>query len=85
MDTKDCYPHIIVILAKAGIQELPIVVDSMTAHHAWLETMDLAECYALTLYDASYLELALHRSLPLATLDKSLKHAAIWARIEVLS
>ena len=56
--------------------ELPIIVDPMTSHHAWLETMELAERYGLTLYDASYLELALRRSLPLATFDKPLKRAA---------
>jgi predicted nucleic acid-binding protein len=58
------------------LSELPINVDPMTSHHAWQETMELAERYKLTLYDAAYLELALRRSLPLATLDKSLKSAA---------
>jgi predicted nucleic acid-binding protein len=58
------------------LSELPITVDAMTSHHAWLETMDIAEKYKLTLYDASYLELSLRRSLPLATLDKVLKQAA---------
>lgn len=58
------------------LTELPITVDTMTANHAWLETIELAERHELTLYDASYLELALRRSLPLATFDKSLKKAA---------
>ncbi len=58
------------------LMELPIVVDTMTSSHAWLETMELAERYNLTLYDASYLELSLRRSLPLATFDKSLRKAA---------
>jgi predicted nucleic acid-binding protein len=58
------------------LTELPITIDVMTSHHAWLETMELAERYGLTLYDASYLELALRRSLPLATFDKALKRAA---------
>jgi predicted nucleic acid-binding protein len=58
------------------LSELPIVVDTMTSNHAWLETMELAERHNLTLYDASYLELSLRRSLPLATFDKSLKKAA---------
>jgi predicted nucleic acid-binding protein len=58
------------------LTELPIVVDTMTSNHAWLETMELAERYNLTLYDASYLELSLRRSLPLATFDKALKIAA---------
>lgn len=38
--------------------------------------MELAERYKITFYDAAYLELALRRSLPLATFDKSLKTAA---------
>jgi len=58
------------------LTELPIVVDTMTSNHAWLETMELAERYNLTLYDASYLELSLRRSLPLVTFDNSLKKAA---------
>ena len=65
------------------LAELPIVVDTMTSQHAWLETMELAERYGLTLYDASYLELALRRSLPLATFDKALKRAAELAGITV--
>jgi predicted nucleic acid-binding protein len=36
----------------------------------------LAERYGLTLYGATYLELAQRRSLPLATLDKELREAA---------
>ena len=63
------------------LSELPIVVDTLTSDHAWLETMELAERYDLTLYDASYLELALRRSLPLATFDKSLKRAAEQASV----
>ncbi|OJW51214.1 MAG: toxin [Alphaproteobacteria bacterium 41-28] len=57
------------------LTELPIIVDTLTTQNAWLETMDLAERYGLTLYDATYLELSLRRSLPLATFDKYLKRA----------
>ena len=57
------------------LRELPIVIDTMTSHNAWLETMELAERYNLTLYDASYLELSLRFSLPLATFDKTLNRA----------
>lgn len=31
------------------LSELPIVVDTMTSNHAWLETMELAERHNLTL------------------------------------
>ncbi len=68
-------------MALHTLTELPITIDTMTSHHAWLETMEVAERYGLTLYDASYLELALRRSLPLATFDKALKRAADLAGI----
>jgi predicted nucleic acid-binding protein len=38
--------------------------------------MELARAQGLTLYDSAYLELAMRRSLPLATLDKQLRAAA---------
>jgi predicted nucleic acid-binding protein len=66
------------------LTELPITVDTMTSSYAWIETMELAERYNLTLYDASYLELSLRRSLPIATFDKSLKRAAELSGVCVL-
>lgn len=36
----------------------------------------LAETHNLTIYDATYLELAIRRNIPLATLDKELYAAA---------
>ena len=39
-------------------------------------TLRLAIRHELTHYDAAYLELALRRNLPLATLDKDLRRAA---------
>lgn len=58
---------------------LPEVVDHDTDTAAWSMTMDLAQSYGLTLYDAAYLELALRRKLPLATLDRRLQGAAVAA------
>lgn len=58
------------------LDELPIIVDALTPYHAWQETIELAESYDLSLYDASYLELALRMNIPIATFDKQLKHAA---------
>ncbi|MGQ9366908.1 type II toxin-antitoxin system VapC family toxin [Azospirillum sp. ST 5-10] len=55
---------------------LSITVDSETDRHAWHATMRLAERHRLTLYDAAYLELAMRRALPLATLDDDLSVAA---------
>jgi predicted nucleic acid-binding protein len=39
-------------------------------------TLSLARSHRLTVYDASYLELALRKSVPLATLDRELAAAA---------
>ncbi len=38
--------------------------------------LELARRFGLTVYDAAYLEVALRRSLPLATLDRRLREAA---------
>ena len=60
----------------ADLAQLPIRVDTETDQHAWNRTLRLAERHQLTLYDAAYLELALRRSLALATLDEDLLAAA---------
>lgn len=59
----------------ADLRELPIVVDDETDTHAWDATLALADRFGLTPYDASYLELAARRNLPLATLDRDLRAA----------
>jgi predicted nucleic acid-binding protein len=58
------------------LQDLPIRLDTETAERAWNVTATLAAQHRLTLYDASYLELAWRTRLPLATLDKELRTAA---------
>jgi len=54
----------------------PIRVDAQAEPEAWLGTLQLAERHRLTVYDSAYLELALRRRLPLATLDRQLRAAA---------
>jgi predicted nucleic acid-binding protein len=60
----------------ADLALLDITIDQYTDFHAWDETLNLADRFRLTLYDAAYLELAGRRSLPLATLDDELRIAA---------
>ena len=60
----------------ADLEELPILTDRETSDRAWHETLVLADRHRLTVYDATYLELALRLSLPLATLDGDLREAA---------
>lgn len=54
------------------LRSLPIVEDSEGIDEIWLATVALADLYALTVYDAAYLELAQRRRVPLATLDDAL-------------
>ena len=66
------------------LSRLPIALDHAMASHAWHDTMVLAQRYALTLYDATYLELSLRRGLPLATFDAALRRAAAAAGATLL-
>lgn len=68
----------------ATLAALPIHIDPDTASQAFGRTLDLAETQGLTLYDASYLELALRLALPLASLDKKLRQAAAAAGVALL-
>jgi len=61
--------------ALGQLIRLPIIIDPDTDHHTWTITLRLADRFTLTIYDATYLELAQRRDLPLATLDSEL-HAA---------
>jgi predicted nucleic acid-binding protein len=53
-----------------------VVQDERTSRNAWSQTLTLALKHRLTLYDASYLELALRLGSQLATLDARLAAAA---------
>ena len=63
---------------------LDITTDSQTDTHAWAETLRLADRFRLTIYDASYLELAHRRGIPLVTLDEDLSSAALALGLRVL-
>ncbi len=58
------------------IAELPISVDQETTARAWREVLTMARTERLTTYDATYLELAVRRGLPLLTKDNELAEAA---------
>jgi predicted nucleic acid-binding protein len=64
---------------KAAMEKLTAMqftLDEEGTRHAFSKTSELAEKHGLTIYDATYLELAMRRSLPLATRDAALKTAA---------
>lgn len=58
------------------LASLPIALDAETMLRAWSDTLNLARTHKLAAYDAAYLELAVRRGIPLATLDKQLRDAA---------
>ncbi len=67
---------------QAGVEQFlgtlalyDVSVDQDTMANAWAKTLALAESHNLSVYDAAYLELALRRGLPLATLDTALAAA----------
>ena len=68
----------------ADLSHLPIQVDGETDQQAWGATLQLAERHQLTVYDAAYLELALRRDLPLATLDGDLRRAATAEKVQLV-
>jgi predicted nucleic acid-binding protein len=68
----------------ADLAALTLHLDGETADRAWSDTRRLSDRYGLTLYDAAYLELAVRRTLPLATLDDDLRLAAADAGVPLL-
>jgi predicted nucleic acid-binding protein len=61
-----------------------IRVDTRGIDRALTEVRLLAEQYQLTSYGAAYLELAMRTAIPLATLDKQLRKAALAMGIPVV-
>jgi predicted nucleic acid-binding protein len=70
--------------ALADLALLDITTDQQTDSYAWTDTLNLADQFRLTVYDAAYLELARRRTLPLATLDQELRTAATAIGVTVL-
>jgi len=65
------------------LENLPIHVDTLTAHQAFNRTMTLSKAYNISSYDASYLELSIRKGYPLASLDKKLLKATKQANVEI--
>ncbi len=59
-----------------SLADLPIEIEDPTRTRLFVSVRSLAGQYKLTAYDASYLELAIRRNLPIAALDKQLERAA---------
>jgi predicted nucleic acid-binding protein len=60
----------------ADLSKLGIERDNQAPDRAFTHLLALCRTHRLTSYDAIYLDLAIRRSLPLATLDEDLRKAA---------
>jgi predicted nucleic acid-binding protein len=75
-DVKDALEQIMVI-ARGGLEIDPSVPAAS-------EMMSKARAWGLTAYDAVYVDLALRAGIPLASLDRSMKAAALKAGASLL-
>lgn len=71
-------------LALAAFVALSAEIEAPDRRRVGEAIYPLAKRYGLTIYDASYLELAQRRKLPLATLDDELRAAAKKAKVTTL-
>ncbi|HEX4348798.1 MAG TPA: type II toxin-antitoxin system VapC family toxin [Verrucomicrobiae bacterium] len=70
--------------ALETLSKLTFAVDEEAVKTAFGKTSELAEQYNLSVHDATYLELAIRRKLPLASRDDALNDAAKKAGVEIL-
>ena len=68
----------------ALLSELPIIVEPESPDRMMNEIVSIARAYDLSTYDASYLDLAMRKGIPIATLDKGLLRAAKKSNVLVI-
>ncbi len=71
---------------RVALEELAseIEIEPPVIDRYFRDIVDMARRFQLSAYDASYLELAVRKGLPLATLDHRLRAAAVEAGVKVL-
>ncbi len=77
--TKAASGHFIAMLSQ-----LPIVVDSTEPERVLHDVISLARQYKLTSYDSSYIELAIRKGLPIASLDNAILKAAKDIQVQIM-
>lgn len=70
--------------AREAILQLHPVIDDVGPGLALADISEIAEKYALSVYDAVYLEVALRKGLPLASRDGALNKAARRSGVKTL-
>jgi predicted nucleic acid-binding protein len=66
------------------LSQLPISVEQVQPERVMIEILALAREHKLSSYDASYLNLAMSKGLPIATLDKGLRIAAKKTQVPIV-
>lgn len=69
----------------AGFAHFRVLVDGQHPVHAWNDVLSLARARHVTVPNATYLELALRLTLPLATIDRALTRAAAAAGVPLFT
>ena len=68
----------------ALLEEFPVEVDPGAGHDTLARATGIARKHDLSVYDASYLELAIRLGVPLATLDRRLRKAGASLKVRLL-
>lgn len=69
----------------AMLGALSVVLDEPSTSRTFGPILEIAREHGLSVYDASYLELAIRRALPLATFDRRLRDAATNTGVELIT
>jgi predicted nucleic acid-binding protein len=64
---------------------LPIFIQHESPERSMTDLLGLARAHELSSYDASYLDLAMKKGHPLATLDQKLRKAAVAVKLPIFS
>ena len=67
----------------SDLSELSLTVDPVDVALTFGNIRQLAREHKLSAYDAAYLELAIRKGIPLATLDAALKEAAVSSAVKI--
>lgn len=66
-----------------SLREFQVLTEHIAKERTFMEILETARRYRLSVYDASYLNLAMREALPLATVDGALRAAARAAGLQL--
>jgi predicted nucleic acid-binding protein len=65
-------------------ESLPIRISDPFLNSLWSNAVDVTRGHGLTVYDGTYLDLAMREGVPIATRDKALRKAAKMLGVNIL-